>query len=536
MPLSAGTIYVDVKPDTTSMTKKGGGLSTAMKTAGAVAAGAFAAKFVSGGIAEAKEAEKVGLAFSDSLSRGTERFDGDALSKTFDDINNAMGVSDEQLQTYATHFNNAIDFTKFGADGQKVLMDMTALVPNIAAQTGKATRMVEKAVLKLGTAPDVAIPMLKDLGVLTKEQEDQAMALVKAGDEQAATQLAIGWATEKTAGAAEAQTTASEKQAIQWAELQEMVGTALLPILNKLIDTGLKLMSFFTSGSGAAKAMIGVILGLAAALAVSKVWTVLSTTATTLWTAATKTASAATKVWTAMQWAWNAAMSANPIGLIIVAVVALIALVVVLWKKNETFRKIVIAAWNAVKKTVIGVWNGIKSAGLAVFNVLKSAVKTYIAVYKAIFTTIWKVTKAVFDKATGIVKSAFAVIKGIFNKGKDVFGSVFDTMHDSAKTIFNAIASLWNNTVGKLSFHAPSWVPGLGGKGFDVPDIPMMAEGGIVTQPTIAMIGEAGPEAVIPLSGGGMTVRIVDSNLGLVMAGTLEKDKRYGESRGRTHR
>jgi hypothetical protein len=42
-------------------------------------------------------------------------------------------------------------------------------------------------------------------------------------------------------------------------------------------------------------------------------------------------------------------------------------------------------------------------------------------------------------------------------------------------------------------------VPGLGGKGFDVPNIPMLAQGGIVTSATLAMIGEKGPEAVIPL-------------------------------------
>jgi hypothetical protein len=69
------------------------------------------------------------------------------------------------------------------------------------------------------------------------------------------------------------------------------------------------------------------------------------------------------------------------------------------------------------------------------------------------------------------------------------------------KTVFNGIASLWNNSIGKLSFKFPSFVPGFGGKGFDVPNIPMLAQGGIVTSPTLAMIGEgAGPEAVIPLS------------------------------------
>jgi len=64
-----------------------------------------------------------------------------------------------------------------------------------------------------------------------------------------------------------------------------------------------------------------------------------------------------------------------------------------------------------------------------------------------------------------------------------------------------------------LSFKVPGWVPGLGGKGFDVPNIPMLAAGGIVNSPTLAMIGEAGPEAVIPLDrmgdfGGGGSVTI----------------------------
>jgi hypothetical protein len=68
------------------------------------------------------------------------------------------------------------------------------------------------------------------------------------------------------------------------------------------------------------------------------------------------------------------------------------------------------------------------------------------------------------------------------------------------KAVFNGIASAWNNTIGKLSFKFPSFVPGFGGKGFDVPNIPMLAEGGIVNSATLAVIGEKGPEAVIPLS------------------------------------
>ena len=81
------------------------------------------------------------------------------------------------------------------------------------------------------------------------------------------------------------------------------------------------------------------------------------------------------------------------------------------------------------------------------------------------------------------------------------------------KSVFNGIAAAWNGTVGKLAFKLPDWVPGIGGKGFSMPDIPMMADGGIVNKATLAVIGESGPEAVIPLSkmgsmGGGAQVTI----------------------------
>ena len=106
-----------------------------------------------------------------------------------------------------------------------------------------------------------------------------------------------------------------------------------------------------------------------------------------------------------------------------------------------------------------------------------------------------------FDIVRKIVDTVFdAMLIG----GKAVFNGLttyFTGVYNIFKTLFNGIAKMWNNTVGKLSFEFPSWVIGLGGKGFSVPNIPYLAEGGIVTGPTLAMIGERGPEAVIPLSG-----------------------------------
>jgi hypothetical protein len=103
-----------------------------------------------------------------------------------------------------------------------------------------------------------------------------------------------------------------------------------------------------------------------------------------------------------------------------------------------------------------------------------------------------------FEPFRNIVDDVFGGMKYWIN---NVTIPAFQTLFTVVKTIFNGIASAWNNTAGKLSFKAPSWVPGIGGKGFDMPDIPMLAAGGIVTSPMLAMIGERGPEAVIPLTG-----------------------------------
>jgi hypothetical protein len=116
-----------------------------------------------------------------------------------------------------------------------------------------------------------------------------------------------------------------------------------------------------------------------------------------------------------------------------------------------------------------------------------------------------------FEGFRKIVDGVFGAIKWWIT---NVVIPQFNLMLTVFKTIFNGIASVWNNTIGKFSFTVPSWVPGIGGKGFAMPDIPMLAAGGIVTGPTLAMIGEAGPEAVIPLDrmgqmgGGGTTVNI----------------------------
>ena len=112
---------------------------------------------------------------------------------------------------------------------------------------------------------------------------------------------------------------------------------------------------------------------------------------------------------------------------------------------------------------------------------------------------------------TNFISTSFTKIKNFFTDVKDfiVSGSsaIWTPFYNAFKSVLNAIVSIWNKLDFSIDISVPDWVPVVGGKGFKVadifPDVPFLAKGGIVTSPTLAMIGEAGPEAVIPLNKAG---------------------------------
>lgn len=84
---------------------------------------------------------------------------------------------------------------------------------------------------------------------------------------------------------------------------------------------------------------------------------------------------ALTIAWTAVQWALNAAMLANPLGLVIIAIVALIAIVVLCYKRFEGFRNVVNTVWEAIKTGALFVWNNVL---LPFFTWINSMIHNYL--------------------------------------------------------------------------------------------------------------------------------------------------------------
>lgn len=261
--------------------------------------------------------------------------------------------------------------------------------------------------------------------------------------------------------------------------------------------------------------------------------------------------------------AWIAANAAMllGIGLIIAAVAGFVFLVVKNWDTIkaaagavwEWIKTAAVAVFDAIKTAIMFyiniyvtafqliwqgaqlVWEGIKIAAEWVFNVIKGVIEFYINSYIAIFNwikdaavavwnaigdalkwvwnnvvspvinffvngfnNIWNTVVNVFNSVKNFVTNTFNTIKGSVG---NIFSNIGNAVTAPFKAAFNAVAGFWNNTIGKLSFKAPDWVPGIGGKGFEMPKLPMLATGGIVTGPTTAIIGEGRePEAVLPLS------------------------------------
>lgn len=225
---------------------------------------------------------------------------------------------------------------------------------------------------------------------------------------------------------------------------------------------------------------------LAAAQGLNTVSTVANTGAQTTNTAATigqrvaaLASAAATKVATAAQWLWNVALTANPIGIVIVAIAAFVAAIILLWKNSETFRTIVLAVWGAVKtaiaatadwfvksvwpaikatlsalgdafswlwkNVIIPVWNGIKIAIDVAWIIIKAifaAVEAYIKVLATIFTWLWRnILEPAWKGITLAIQVAWKMIEIVFKLievGVRLVAAIFDWLWK------NVIVPVWN--------------------------------------------------------------------------------------------
>lgn len=122
---------------------------------------------------------------------------------------------------------------------------------------------------------------------------------------------------------------------------------------------------------------------------------------------------------------------------------------------------------------------------------------TVLGVVTDVISGIIKVFKGIIEFITGIFTLNW---KKAWQGVKDIYSILISAIAGNFKAPINFIIDGINAFISGLNkIKIPDWVPAVGGKGINIPKIPKLAQGGVIDKPTIAMVGEAGKEAVVPL-------------------------------------
>lgn len=176
---------------------------------------------------------------------------------------------------------------------------------------------------------------------------------------------------------------------------------------------------------------------------------------------------------------------ASPVGLAVMALAGLVAGGIALYKNFDEVKLKVNELWAAFSTKFPGI-AGFVTTSIDYVQSKVEAVKSY------------------FSNLTSWIGSAFFGTWGeAWSKVSAKFGEIFGGLGGLIKAPLNGVIGMVNGALSKLNalnIELPAMLGG-GTIGFNIPEIPMLAEGGVVSSPTLAMIGEGSePEAVMPLS------------------------------------
>lgn len=180
----------------------------------------------------------------------------------------------------------------------------------------------------------------------------------------------------------------------------------------------------------------------------------------------------------------------------------------------------VIDVFNNIKQKIVDVWDSIKSKTTEIWTSIKTKI-----------SDTWSGIKTSVSDFTDSIKN---VVKNAWEKVKSTTESIWNGIKDAIKSPINGIIGFFNGlisgvegglnrmirAVNSLHFDLPDWLPLIGGRslGFTIPEISIpqlqyLAKGGIVTGFTPVVAGEAGPEAILPLTNPRSMGMIADSIL-----------------------
>lgn len=345
-------------------------------------------------------------------------------------LSRQIGVDDEVIkagESKLATFKNVADATSM-MNG--VFKRTTAAGADLAAA---GFGSIESNAVLLGKAlndPTKGMSALTRVGVtLTDQQKKQAEQMQKTGDMAGAQKVILKAVEGQVKGTAKATATSTDKAAVAWGEFMEAFGTVLLPIVDKLTAKFASLADWMNKNVRVVQIIVGVIGALAAAILIVN--------------AAFAVYEATQKVVTAAQWAMNSAFLANPITLVVLAIIALGVAFVVAYKKSKTFRDFVNKMWAGIKAVTRSTVDFFKSAWKAALNVVTPVVRRFGAAAKAIFNALKPVIRVVTTIIKTYFRVAFAVVKTYVLALKAYFILVFNVIKGVVKAVIAVFKGDW---------------------------------------------------------------------------------------------
>ncbi len=366
-----------------------------------VAAQTGAALKSTGGIANVTEQEIGDLATTLSKLSGIDDEliqKGENLLLTFKNVRNEVGEGNRVFDR-ATAAALDLSVAGFGS------------VESTSKQLGKALQDPIRGMTALGRA-----------GVtFSEEQKETIKQLVETGHTLEAQKIILAEVESQVGGSAKAygETLPGQlaKARVQFEEMAANLTTALLPALNAFASVANTVFGFLAEHTTTTQILAGVIGTLAVGVLALNV-------AQKAWAVGTGLVTAATAAWTAVQWLLNVALTAIPIGIVVVAIAALVAGLILAWQHSETFRAIVTGAFDAVKAAAAAVatflTEKIPAAFKAVLDWVRENWKTIAVLISGPFAPIVLLATDAFGVRSALV--------GAFNAVRTFISGVIDAI------------------------------------------------------------------------------------------------------------
>ena len=345
------------------------------------------------------------------------------ISEQADAVGLALGRDNDEILKLATNLG-----ARLSPAAKGLSVDLINVGADVAAVTGVDLETWTKKFSK--QMIDGALSA-KEMGAsfpgLTDATYKQAEAMFKAGNDTAALNILMAESGKVNGKAAEDQVTATQKLETIMGSLSETIGTKLLPVVEGfavwLEDAIVWAKENKEALLGWGSALLGAAAGLTAVTVAMKAYAAFQ-----------KIQQAITAAGTVAQWAMNVAMSANPIGILIVAIAALVAGLVYFFTQTEAGKK----AWENFSKFLGDTWNNIVGF-----------VKKGIAFILDIFTKFHPLG-ILIKNWDGIMKFFAGMPAKFISFGKNMIDGLLNGLKSGIKAVTDFVMSVGNSIMGGI--------------------------------------------------------------------------------------